>query len=50
MPGLRGLFDGEATDGDGPVEFQVLMADAEGHKLAADNLKVRLIRERRDYY
>ena len=50
MPGLRGLFDGEATDGDAPVEFEVLMADAQGHKLAADNLKVRLVRERRDYY
>jgi uncharacterized protein YfaS (alpha-2-macroglobulin family) len=50
MPGLRGLFDGEATDGDGPVEFELLMADKDGHKLAADNLKVRLIRERRDYY
>ncbi len=50
LPGLRGLFEGEATDGDGPVQFEVLMADAEGHKLAADNLKVRLIRERRDYY
>ncbi|WP_296258680.1 MULTISPECIES: alpha-2-macroglobulin family protein [unclassified Pseudomonas] len=50
LPGLRGLFDGDATDGDGPVEFEVLMADAQGHKLAADNLKVRLIRERRDYY
>ncbi|HEY0287796.1 MAG TPA: alpha-2-macroglobulin [Pseudomonas sp.] len=50
MPGLRGLFDGDATDGDGPVEFELLMADKDGHKLAADNLKVRLIRERRDYY
>ena len=50
LPGLRGLFDGEATDGDGPVEFEVLMADAQGHKLAAENLKVRLVRERRDYY
>ncbi len=26
------------------------MADAAGNKLAADNVKVRLIRERRDYY
>ena len=50
MPGLRGLFEGDATDGDGPVAFELLMADKEGHKLAADNLKVRLIRERRDYY
>lgn len=50
MPGLRGLFEGEETDGDGPVEFELLVADKEGHKLAADNLKVRLVRERRDYY
>lgn len=50
LPGLRGLFDGEATDGDGPVEFELLMADKDGHKLAAENLKVRLARERRDYY
>ena len=50
MPGLRGLFEGDATDGDGPVAFELLMADKEDHKLAADNLKVRLIRERRDYY
>ncbi|WP_249678042.1 alpha-2-macroglobulin family protein [Pseudomonas abieticivorans] len=50
LPGVRALFDGESTDSDGPAEFELLMADAEGHKLAADNLKVRLIRERRDYY
>lgn len=50
LPGLRGLFDGEETDSDGPVEFEVLVADREGRKLAADSLKVRLIRERRDYY
>src|SRR5690606_33829364 len=50
MPGLRGLFDGEEVDGNTPVEFELLMADRDGHKLAADNLKVRLIQERRDYY
>lgn len=50
MPGLRALFDGEETDGDGAVEFELLMANNQGQKLAADNLKVRLIRERRDYY
>ncbi|MNJ07859.1 hypothetical protein D3C77_19620 [compost metagenome] len=50
LPGVRGLFDGEETDSDGPVEFEVLVADRDGNKLAADNLKVRLIRERRDYY
>ena len=50
LPGVRGLFEGTETDGDGPVEFELLMADKDGHKLAAENLKVRLVRERRDYY
>ena len=50
LPGLRGLFEGEETDSDGPVEFEVLVADRDGNKLAVDNLKVRLVRERRDYY
>ncbi len=50
LPGLRGLFDGEETDSDAAVEFEVLVADREGKKLAVDDLKVRLIRERRDYY
>ena len=48
--GVRGLFEGTETDGDGPVEFELLVADKDGHKLAAENLKVRLVRERRDYY
>ncbi|GFZ65853.1 lipoprotein [Pseudomonas amygdali pv. eriobotryae] len=65
LPGVRALFGsstgsddyddeagkGEAqTNGDGPAEFEIVMADAAGNKLAADNVKVRLIRERRDYY
>ena len=50
LPGLRALFDGEETNGDGPVEFELLVANHEGQKLAAENLKVRLVRERRDYY
>jgi uncharacterized protein YfaS (alpha-2-macroglobulin family) len=64
MPGVRPLFGDTAssedeydeaagmpqTDGDGPVEFEVLVADSAGNKLAADNVKVRLVRERRDYY
>jgi hypothetical protein len=50
MPGVRALFDGDQTDGNGPAEFELLVADREGHKLAADNLKVRLVRERRDYF
>ena len=50
LPGLRGLFQGTESDGDAPVSFEVLMADRDGHKLAATGLKVRLIRKRRDYY
>jgi uncharacterized protein YfaS (alpha-2-macroglobulin family) len=65
LPGVRALFGSDTTsgegedddtnglaqtDGDGPAEFEVLVADSAGNKLAADNLKVRLIRERRDYY
>jgi len=50
LPGLRGLYDGDSVDGDGLAEFEVLLADPQGNKLASDNLQVRLIRERRDYY
>ncbi len=65
LPGVRALFGtstgedeygdsasrGEAqTDGDGPAEFEIVVADSAGNKLAANNVKVRLVRERRDYY
>ncbi|WP_263140715.1 alpha-2-macroglobulin [Pseudomonas sp. RIT-PI-AD] len=50
LPGLRALFDGEEVDADSQASFELLVADAAGNKLAADNLKVRLVRERRDYY
>ncbi len=32
------------------AEFELVMADAAGNKLAAENLTVRLVYERRDYY
>lgn len=50
LPGLRGLFDGDSVDADGLAEFELLVADPAGNKLAAEGLKVRLVRERRDYY
>ena len=50
LPGLRGLFADDTTDADSQAEFEILLADPQGHKLAADQLTVRLIRERRDYY
>ncbi|BCD84947.1 lipoprotein [Pseudomonas solani] len=50
MPGLRTLFDGEAVDTDSLAEVELLVADPAGNKLEAKGLKVRLVRERRDYY
>ncbi|NQD91955.1 alpha-2-macroglobulin family protein, partial [Pseudomonas sp. CrR25] len=50
LPGVRGLFDSEQVDADSLAEFEVLVADAAGNKLAAERLTVRLVRERRDYY
>ncbi len=50
LPGLRALFDGEEVDADSLAEFEVLVADADGNKLAAEQLTVRFIRERRDYF
>lgn len=50
LVGIRPLFKDKEVDYDTTVEFEVLLADAQGDKLAAKDLKVRFIRERRDYY
>lgn len=50
LPGVRALFEGEEVGDNGMAEFEVLLADPEGHKLAVEGLKVRLVRERRDYF
>lgn len=50
LPGIRGLFQGEEVEADSQAEFELVLANAQGEKLAAEQLKVRLIRERRDYY
>ena len=50
LPGVRGAYQGEDVDADSQPEFEVVLSNAQGEKLAADELKVRLIRERRDYY
>lgn len=47
--GLRPLFDKEVDDGSN-AEFDVVMTNVSGDKLAAKDLKVRFIHERRDYY
>jgi len=50
LPGLRPLFDGKEVDEDSLAEFELVMADIDGNKLAAESLQVRFIHERRDYY
>jgi len=50
LPGLRALFDEGDINEDELAEFELVMADAAGNKLAAEDLKVRFIHERRDYY
>ncbi len=50
LPGIRGLFQGEEVDADSQPEFELVLTNPQGEKLAAQQLKVRLIRERRDYY
>ncbi len=50
LPGIRGIFQGEEVDADSQAEFELVLANPQGDKLAAEQLKVRLIRERRDYY
>ena len=50
LVGIRPLFSGEEVDADSLAEFDVLLVDQAGRKLAADDLQVRLVRERRDYF
>lgn len=38
------------VDQDTQADFEIVYANAEGEKLAANGLKVKLVRERRDYY
>ena len=50
LPGIRGLFSDDTVDADSQAEFEILVVDPQGQKLATDDLTVRLVRERRDYY
>ena len=50
LPGIRGVFQGSDVDAESQPEFELVLANPAGEKLAAEQLKVRLIRERRDYY
>lgn len=50
LAGIRPLFKDREIDEGSTAEFEIVMADAAGNKLAAKDLKVRFIHERRDYY
>jgi uncharacterized protein YfaS (alpha-2-macroglobulin family) len=50
LAGIRGVFQGDSVDAESQPEFEIVLTNPQGKKLAAEQLKVRLIRERRDYY
>jgi uncharacterized protein YfaS (alpha-2-macroglobulin family) len=51
LVGVRPLFDvKDGANANGPAGFEVIKSNARGDLLAADNLKVTLVRERRDYH
>lgn len=50
LPGIRPLFNDGEVDADSQAGFEIVMANAQGKKLQASQLRVRLVRERRDYY
>lgn len=49
LPGIRSL-GGSEVDGQGIAKFDIVYSNVDGKRLDADGLKVRLVRERRDYY
>ena len=52
LPGLR-LVGGDkrnAIGNNSTATFEIVVSDSEGNKLAAEQLKVRAVRERRNYY
>jgi uncharacterized protein YfaS (alpha-2-macroglobulin family) len=51
LVGVRPLFDiKDGANANGPVGFEIISSNAKGDLLAANNLKVTLVRERRDYH
>jgi uncharacterized protein YfaS (alpha-2-macroglobulin family) len=48
--GIRPLFDPENAAANARLEFELLKADPDGHRLGARGLTVRLVHEDRDYY
>ncbi len=50
LVGIRPLFDPDKAASDTRLEFELVKADPDGHRLAGRSLAVRLVREDRDYY
>ena len=51
LVGVRPLFDvKDGANANGPAGFEIISSNAKGDLLAANNLKVTLVRERRDYH
>lgn len=50
LVGLRPLFNGEYARENSTIEFEAVLADAQGKQLAAQALPVRIFRENRDWY
>jgi hypothetical protein len=51
LVGVRPLFDvKDGANANGQAGFEVIRSNAKGELLAGDNLKVTLVRERRDYH
>ena len=51
LVGVRPLFDvKDGANANGPAGFEVIKSDAKGNLLAAQNLKITLVREYRDYH
>ncbi len=49
LPGIRSQAGSETNDG-AIAKFDIVYSNFAGERMAANNLQVRLIRERRDYY
>lgn len=50
LVGIRGHYDNSQVDEDSLASFSLVMANHQGELLPAQDLQVKLIRERRDYY
>ncbi|KGK42671.1 hypothetical protein LH51_05400, partial [Nitrincola sp. A-D6] len=50
LPGIRPLFADGRVDASSEARFEILVTDPAGTRLAVNDLTVRLVQERRDYF